>query len=311
MRTWTLGQRIGLWLALTAFPAAAVLAADTPAESVPATAAPVSAATAPTKNAPASEAVEPPPLHSLLQDPLRINLGAFYASVTNLAAVGGPGGAGGVAVNLENAFGLSDYNVVGEASLHWRFTQRWRLDLDYFNINRNGTRTLAEDITWNGTTVTAGTDVDASAKFSDLRTAVGYSFFQRADKEIGIGLGLHVAQSKTSISYTGTGVAVGSGGASSANVTAPLPVLVFYSNFALTNTWAMGMRIDWLSLAYGDYSGQIRGVAVDFLYQPYKHVGFGFGWHSLALNLEVAKTDWSGTLKSGYQGPAAFVSLAY
>jgi hypothetical protein len=311
MRTWTMGKRIGLWLALAAIPAAPVLAADAPAESAPAAAAPVSAAAAPTKSAPAPEAVEPPPHHSLLQDPLRINLGAFYASVTNLAAVGGPNAGAGLAVNLENAFGLSDYNVVGEASLHWRFAQRWRLDLDYFNINRTGTRTLTEDITWNDIVLTAGTEVDSSAKFSDLRTAVGYSFFQRPDKEIGLGLGLHVAQSKTSISYTTTGAAVGSGGASSANITAPLPVLVFYSNFALTNTWAMAFRLDWLSLAYGDYSGEIRAVALDFLYQPYQHVGFGFGWHSLTLNLEVDKTDWAGTIKSGYQGPAAFVTLSY
>jgi hypothetical protein len=298
MRKMLMGWEMGLWLAVAAISALPVLAAEAPAESA-------------SKETTKEAAVEPPPRHSLLQDPLRINLGAFYASVSNLAAVGGPGAGAGVAVNFENALGLSDYNVVGEASLHWRFAQRWRFDLDYFNINRSGTRTLTQDIDWNGTTVSAGTEVDTSAKFSDLRTAVGYSFFQRADKEIGLGLGLHVAQSKTSISYTGTGAAVGTGGASSGNITAPLPVLVFYSNFALTDTWAMGMRLDWLSLAYGDYSGQIRGVAVDFLYQPYKHVGFGFGWHSLSLNLEVAKTDSSGTLKSSYQGPAAFVTLSY
>jgi hypothetical protein len=284
-----MGRRVGLWLCLVSMVIMGV---------------PVYAADAPAETASTAAAVEPPPHHALLQDPLRINLGAFYASVSNLAALGGPGGAAGVAVDFGDALDLPSYNIVAEASLRWRFAQRWRLDVDYFNINRHGTRTLTDPIDWNGTTILAGTEVEAETKFSDLRTAVGYSFFQRADKEIGLGLGLHVAQSKTSITTTAAG-------ASSANVTAPLPVLVFYSNFALTNTWAMGMRLDWLSLAYGDYSGQIRGVALDFLYQPYQHVGFGFGWHSLLLNLNVAKTDWSGTMKSTFQGPAAFVSLSY
>jgi hypothetical protein len=265
---------------------------------------PAYAADTPAETTTTAAAVEPPPHHSLLQDPLRINLGAFYASVSNLAALGGPGGGLGVAVDFGDALDLPSYNIVGEASLHWRFAQRWRLDVDYFNINRHGTRNLTQSIDWNGTTIPVGAEVEAETKFSDLRTAVGYSFFQRADKEIGLGLGLHVAQSKTAITTTTIG-------ASSANITAPLPVLVLYSNFALTNTWAMGMRLDWLSLAYGDYSGQIRGVAIDFYYQPYQHVGFGFGWHSLLLNLDVEKTDWSGRMKSTFQGPAAFVSLSY
>jgi hypothetical protein len=286
-------RREKIWVCLlpVAMAVLPVYAADNPAEG--------------TSQAAAKDvAIEPPPHHALLQDPLRINLGAFYASVTNLAALGGPGGGAGVAVDFGDALDLPSYNIVAEASVRWRFAQRWRLDLDYFNINRHGSRTLSQEITWNGTTLPIGAEVEAETKFSDLRTAVGYSFFKRADKEVGLGLGLHVAQSKSSITTTGTG-------ASSANVTAPLPVLVFYSNFALTNTWAMSMRLDWLSLAYGDYSGQIRGVALDFLYQPYKHVGFGFGWHSLLLNLDVAKTDWSGTMKSTFQGPAAFVSLSY
>jgi hypothetical protein len=284
-----MGKHVGLWLCLVSMVILGV---------------PVYAADNPAETASTAVAVEPPPHHALLDQPLRINLGAFYASVSNLASLGGPGGGAGVAVDFGKALDLPSYNIVGEASMRWRFTQRWRLDVDYFNINRHGTRTLTESIDWNGTTIPIGSEVEAESKFSDLRTAVGYSFFQRADKEVGLGLGLHVAQSKTSITTTNTG-------ASSANVTAPLPVLVFYSNFALTNTWAMSMRLDWLSLAYGDYSGQIRGVALDFLYQPYQHVGFGFGWHSLLLNLDVAKTDWSGTMKSTFQGPAAFVSLSY
>jgi hypothetical protein len=269
---------------------------------------PVQAEEAAPQAASKASASDPTPHHSRLEDPWTITLGGFYATVNTLAALGDSSGGVGAVVDFENALGLTTYNPVLEASVHWRFAERWRLDLDYFGINRSSSATLLNDITWGGVQLPTGTSVNSNAKFSDLRAAVGYSFFKRADKEIGIGLGLHVTQSNTTITAT-SGSSAGS--TSSSNITAPLPVVVLYSNFALTDTWALGLRLDWLSLSYDKYSGEVRSTALDFYYQPYEHVGFGFGWHSLALDLSVADPNARATAKTSYSGPAAFVSVSF
>ena len=86
-------------------------------------------------------------------------------------------------------------------------------------------------------TFNVGTEVTSSLTISDFRTALGYSFFRRSDKELGIALGVHTLGYKASIEGA-------SGGARSESVTAPLPVLSLYGQFALTDTWALSVRSD-------------------------------------------------------------------
>jgi hypothetical protein len=245
------------------------------------------------------------PQHPLLNDSFRLTLGGFRAESTTEARLSPATGGAGADINFEDLLGLDKIKLVGEASLYWRFAKHWRFDLGYFSLNRNGTRTLQQDITWgNLPPFTAGTTVTSNYKVSDLRAAVGYSFFRRPDKELGVGFGLHRAGIETSLDAAGVG-------ATNQSVTAPLPFLNFYGNFALTDTWAMAMRVDWLSLSYDKYSGGIRSSAIDFVYQPFKHWAFGFGVHNLTLKLDVNNPDSQLQTRIVFQGPAAFASFSY
>jgi len=277
-------RKLGLWLWLSACPLAATAADNPPAQ-------------------PAAPAGETIPQNPVLQDDFRFNVGGFYASTNTVARLDAGGGTG-VDVNFEDALGMEDRKLVGEAAMYWRFTKHWRLDVNYFAITRRSTRTISQDVQWGDQTFTAGTEVFSSFRLSDMRASVGYSFFRRTDKEVGVGLGLHATGLRAMVDASGIGGSAG-------DVTAPLPVVSFYANFALTNTWALTTRVDWLSLEYSDYKGQVRSVALDVIYQPFRNVGFGFGYHSLITNLTVDKTDWRGKVALAYQGPAAYVSFSF
>jgi hypothetical protein len=249
---------------------------------------------------PAAETI---PRHTLLNDKVRFGLGMFYADVNTLARVDANGGLG-ADINFEDTLGLPDRKLVGEATIYWRVGERWRLGADYFSIDRSASRSLAADVTWNGQTFYAGTDVDSQSKISDLRTTVGYSVFRRSDKEVGFGVGFHWAGLKFSLDASGVG-------AESRSVTAPLPVVIMYSNVALTDTWAMSTRLDWLSLNYDKYSGNIRAIGIDFIYQPYTHIAFGMGWHALLMGLTVQEPNSRLHAQLGLQGPAANLSYSF
>jgi hypothetical protein len=244
------------------------------------------------------------PQHRLLNDRFRLSLGGFRAESTTEARLSPASGGAGVDVNFEDLLGLDPIKLVGEASMYWRFAERWRIDFGYFSLNRNGTRTLDTQIDWGGNTYPIGTIVNSNYKLSDLRAAVGYSFFRRSDKELGVGFGLHRAG-------IGASIDAASVGATSQSVTAPLPFVSLYGNFALTDSWAFSTRIDWLSLSYDKYSGGIRASAIDFVYQPFTHWAFGFGFHNLTLKLDVNNPDSKLQTRIVFQGPAAFASFSY
>jgi hypothetical protein len=255
------------------------------------------------------------PHHRLLEDTFRVRLGMFYAQTTTEARFGTQTGGAAVDVNFEDALGLDSRRWVGEAGAYWRITDHWRLDVDYFSIKRSGTRQLGQSVTWGDFTYAAGTNVDASTKVSDLRAVVGYSFFKRPDKELGLGFGLHATGFDASINASGSagggGVTSSGGGATSNNITAPLPVFTLYGSFALTDTWALSLRSDWLSLSYDKYSGAIRSTAVDFVYQPFTHLAFGFGMHSLLIKLDVHNPNSSAEGRFTAYGPAAYAAYSF
>jgi hypothetical protein len=244
------------------------------------------------------------PNHPALTDKFTFELGGFYSKSSTQASFGPSGGGTGVIVDFENTLGLEDRNLSAIGGFLWRITDRWRLEVDYFSLNRDATRTLATDVTWGNQTFTAGSTVSSKYDFSDIRVSGGYSFFKRPDKELGVGVGLHVAGIKTSLQASGLG-------AESTDVTAPLPVLNLYGMFALTNEWAFRFRVDWLSLNYDIYSGDLRNTAIDVLYRPFRNVGFGLGIRTFVLDVKIDDANWQGRARTTYTGPTAFMTVSF
>ena len=244
------------------------------------------------------------PNHPLLQDNLLISFGGFYSRNNTTAGLAPSGGGTGVGIDFEDTLDLSDHDATPMLGLIWRFADRWRLDAEYFQLNRDARRELSADIEWGDQTYTTGTVVDSTFDVTDTRVSVGYSFFRTKDKEVGAGLGLHVTKFEASLDTSGRS-------AEGSDVSAPLPVINLYAGFALTDTWAIRLRTDWLSLTYGDYSGDIRDMAIDVHYQPWQHVGLGFGVRNLVMDLDVDSSDWNGQARMNFQGPTAFITGSF
>jgi hypothetical protein len=157
---------------------------------------------------------------------------------------------------------------------------------------------------WGDEVYPVNTDIRSRFDFSDLRISAGYSFFRTADKEVGVGLGFHVAAYDLSLSANAIGD-------EQEDVTAPLPVLSLYGQFALTERWAIGARLDRFSLLYENYDGSLTALGLDLTYQPFRHVGFGVSYRSLFISLEAE--DEGRTLKAEqtFQGPMFFMNVSF
>jgi hypothetical protein len=252
-----------------------------------------------------SEAAPNPdvPLHPALTDKFFFGIGAYLVSSTTEARLDSPSGIG-TSVGFEELLGLDNTSVVPQGLARWRMSDRWRLELEYFQVNRSNSRALTQDVTWGDETFLTGTTVTADFDVSVARLSAGYSFFKTPDKEIGVALGFHVTTFKAELSSSG-------GNEDAGKVLAPLPVLSMYGQVALTEIWALSGRLDAFKLSYDPYQGHIYSLGVDAICQPWRHVGFGLGFRTLEMEASAEGSDWTGAIRTNYTGPIVFLSVTF
>ena len=186
----------------------------------------------------------------------------------------------------------------------WRIGERWRIDAEYFALNRSSERTIDREIQWGDQTFPVNAQVAAKFNFSDLRVSAGYSFFRTADKEFGVGLGLHIASYDMRLSSA-------TAGGEGEDVLAPLPVLSLYAQVALTERWAIGGRLDRFSLSYDKYDGSLTSLGLDLVYQPFRHFGIGAGYRGLFIRMDVEGDRNTLRLRQTFEGPLLFVNGSF
>jgi hypothetical protein len=249
------------------------------------------------------------PNHPALTDKFYFSVGAFVPKTSTSASLESSSAGAGAVIDFERALGMRTQEVVPDVGFRWRFTERWRLEAEYFQLNRSGDKVLGQDITWNGQPITAGSEVLSKFDFSDLRTSVGYSFFKTKDKELGVSFGFHVASYDVGLqAVTGPAVVAGD---QAKKILAPLPVLSAYGQFALTDEWAVGARLDRFTMTYDRYNGNITSIGVDVNYQPFRHVGFGLAYRSLFIVLKATGPDFAAEFNQTFQGPLLYMNASF
>jgi hypothetical protein len=252
----------------------------------------------------APAAAQEVPLHPALQDRWSFGVGAFFPSTATQASLTSNSTGLGTSIDFEDTFDMDRSKTVPTFYGRWRINQRWRIDAEYFQLNRSSERVIDREINWGDQTFPVNTAVSSKFNFSDLRVSAGYSFFRTPDKELGVGLGLHMAWYDVSLNAPGTS---GEG----QDVLAPLPVLSFYGNFALTERWAVGTRLDRFTLSYDKFSGSLTNLALDVQYQPFRHVGFAFGYRGLFIKAEVEDDRVTGNFRQTFSGPMVSMNVSW
>ncbi len=243
------------------------------------------------------------PVHPSLTDRFWFGVGAFLATTATEIRLDSDSGIG-TNLDVEDVLGLDETVVAPQGLARWRISDRWRLELEYFEVDRSHTRQTTTDIDWGDQTFPAGTQIKSEFNMSVTRLSVGYSFFKRPDKELGVALGFHLTDIDARLSSSG-------GNAEGGAVLAPLPVISMYGQCALTDVWAVAGRLDAFRLEYDPYKGSIYSIGVDVLCQPWRHVGFGLGYRSLMVDASAQGSDWEGRFSTNFQGPIAFISCSF
>jgi len=70
-------------------------------------------------------------------------------------------------------------------------------------------------------------------------------------------------------------------------------------------------RVDYLSLAYGDYDGGVTNVQVGAAYRFSPHVGIGAMYRYVDYDVDIDKDAWTGSLAYQFSGPAVYLEVAF
>ncbi|MFC1799494.1 hypothetical protein ACFL2Z_01090 [Candidatus Eisenbacteria bacterium] len=219
-----------------------------------------------------------------------LGVGGFLNAVNSSIMLGAEGV--GVNIDVEELLGLKSRTTAFRAAGFWRYTEnrRHRLELSWFAVRRSTDHVIDRNIDLGDTLFLEGTLIKSSLDIDIIKVAYGYSFFQddRVDLAVSGGffvmpLGFEASVTKETTRST-----------RSADITAPLPVLGFRTDIALTPRWYLRSGFQLFYIEIGDFRGGITDLTGVVEYVPYDNLGFGLGFESFALSVEAQGSDYPG-----------------
>ena len=242
--------------------------------------------------------------HPYLEDTWNFQLSIFYPDVSTTASLSNSALGRGTQVNFEDDLDLTDRKALGAILGSVRLGERWRIEAEYFGLNRSGSRALSKTINWGDNTYTVGTVVSSSFDSDVYRLSGGYSFIKNDKSEIGVALGLFVTDFKASLSASGIG-------ATASDTLAPLPTIGVYGAYAFTPRWLVSGRVDYFTLNYEDYDGSLTNAQLQVDYRFTRHFGAGVGYRFVRYDLEVTDNSWNGSVEYKFQGPTIYGVVSF
>ncbi|MBL6758040.1 MAG: hypothetical protein ISQ11_16700 [Planctomycetes bacterium] len=233
-----------------------------------------------------------------------LEVGSVSSAVDSTVRVGLAGA--GVGLDLEDLLGLSRSNTTAKAKGYWRFSgnQRHRVDLSWLDLNRQGSKTVSQDINLgNGDVITAGTAATTRLDLRLIQAQYSYSFFQDDRVDLGVGGSLYVLPIDFQLEASGVSDASDSFG-----VTAPLPAVGLRFDFAINPRWQLQSDLNVFYIEFDDYAGALTNWSGGVEYRPWDHFALGLGLESFALRVEqngttdVPGVSEAGTIDLGYLG---------
>jgi peptidoglycan/xylan/chitin deacetylase (PgdA/CDA1 family) len=108
--------------------------------------------------------------HPALRDRFYFGAGVFLPQTATSAQLQNSRTGVGANVDFENALGMATDKSVPIALARWRINELWRIEAEYFQLNRSAQKVIDRDIQWGDTVYPVNAQLDSAFDFSDLRT---------------------------------------------------------------------------------------------------------------------------------------------
>lgn len=243
------------------------------------------------------------------QDQFWAGLEYFYPTISSTARIDATATARpGTEVKLEDELDLSDRKGTPYINLGMRLGENWRIELEYYSLKRDATKTLTRQIDWGDITFPLNTTVNTQFDSTVYRITGGWSFLKNQQAEAGLGFGLHITDFTTQLSGTVAGVGFQR---EAHDALVPLPTVGLYGSYFVAPQVLLRGRVDFLSLKYQDYDGRLMNWMGAVDWRVTKNFGVGVGYRYVDYKLEATKSDFTGEVQYKFRGPTIYVNGAF
>lgn len=240
--------------------------------------------------------------------------GAFLIGNTNTLMAAEYKGVGAI-IDTNEVLNMDQSLTVGRISGYWRYHRRHRLEYAFYNIKREGSKTLQDDLEWNGETFVVGSTVNSLLETTTAKVNYSWSFYRNEKVELGIGGGLHITRIKAALNgsiYSGDPAnPVSQAGREEIDVTAPLPVVGLRLGYAVNSKIKIRVSTDVFAVRIADIEGNLRDTRLGVDWRFSKHVGLGGSLISTDLYVEASEGDETLKLSNQVNGAELFLSLYF
>jgi hypothetical protein len=234
-----------------------------------------------------------------------LRVAAFFTDISSKVSRDTADGVPGVEIDLEDILGAAETGTAFEIDALWRTGVHHQFELGYFELIRDGSSTLEDDLQFGDQFYPAGTVVDSQVDYSSLR--FGYTFFLMRDgqKELGIMAGLHLSELAVNV-RTDTGDQVERSRSST-----PLPVIGVNGALFLGERTTLRARVHIFRTDFDQHEGSLNYAALDLerLFGSRTRVGIGYNLYATRLNSR--DEGLNGSLKIRHHGPVLYVTMGF
>lgn len=218
----------------------------------------------------------------------------------------------GTELRFEDELGLAKRKSLPWFQAGARLGERWRIELEYFALRRDGTRTVSRDISWGDEVFPVNATVSSEFDSDIFRLSAGYSFHRSDSAEFGAVLGLHTTRFRVALATkVSVGQATGGGREEAEDALIPLPTVGLYGNYRFgRNVFATG-RVDYFAIGAGEYSGGLVNVQVSVGYRVTDRFGLAAGYRYVDYTVDVDKPRWRGGVDYRFSGPFLALQLGF
>jgi hypothetical protein len=234
-----------------------------------------------------------------------VTLGGFYSTSKTQLRLDSANGEFGTSVSLEDDLGFEKSKTLPTFDTVWRITPRHRLELGYFALGRDASKTISGEIRWGDSVFPVNSEVNASFDSDIWRFVYGWSFYRDGPNEVSLLMGVHTTAFKVRLE-TKTGVI-----SEAEDRTIPLPVLGLSGQWALSPNWRLNAWGQIFSLKYQDYDGRLTNAAINVEYRFQRNYAVGAGYLYNKYDLDVTKGNARGSFDYEFTGPQAYFTVGF
>jgi hypothetical protein len=269
-----------------------------------------------------------PPAHaedySMLNDPWRIYIGAFDATVDTTIGINGDVLPPVPPIDVEDVLGVEDGKTVAWGGVRWRFAERHGVELEAFTLRRSGSRsdTFSPPEQIGDSFIEAG-EIATEYDTDIIRLTYAYSAFRSERSDLQLKAGLHVARLTANLNLAGAictpntvpteppGCPVAGTSNESEDVSAPLPHLGASWGYAMTPNTAFRVTGVGFAIELDNIDGSLIEIDADIAWQPWRNFGFGLGYRYFKGDVDSTGTKLNGSFEFEYHGPQVYIQTTF